>query len=145
MISRHAFERGYNGLGQIIGEALRHDQRSGRRETAQLHTHQRGATFVRSGVFALRNADLIPSVLAGTLVMMPGLRFYFIRDDSELLRAVLVAVAHAMPELTREASNIGPLRRPKNDRGNEALRDELERRIATAFVAGMRAAGVMQD
>jgi hypothetical protein len=63
---------------------------------------------------------------------------------SELLRAILVAVTHAMPELTREADNIGPLKRAKNDRGNEAQRDELERRIAAAFVAGMRAAGVIQ-
>ena len=64
---------------------------------------------------------------------------------SELLRAILIGVAHAMPELTREAGNIGRLKRPKNDRGNEALRDDLERRIATAFVSGMRAAGVMLD
>jgi hypothetical protein len=64
---------------------------------------------------------------------------------SELLRAILVAVAHAMPELSREAERIGPLRRPKNDRGSEVLRDELERRIAAAFVRGMRAVGVMPE
>jgi hypothetical protein len=62
---------------------------------------------------------------------------------SQLLRAILVAVAYAMPELTREATHIGRLRRPKNDRGSESLRDGLERRIAAAFVSGMRAAGVM--
>jgi len=62
---------------------------------------------------------------------------------SELLRALLVAVEHAMPELVREAQGIGPLRRPKNDRGREAEREELERRIAKAFLAGMRAAGLM--
>jgi hypothetical protein len=64
---------------------------------------------------------------------------------SELLRAVLVAVEHAMPELVREAQGIGPLRRPKNDRGREAEREELERRIARAFLAGVRAAGMMSD
>jgi hypothetical protein len=62
---------------------------------------------------------------------------------SELIRAVLVALEHAMPELTREAHEIGTLRRPKNDRGREAEREELELRIATAFLNGMRAAGVL--
>src|SRR5579862_1383440 len=38
---------------------------------------------------------------------------------SELLRAIFVAAEHAMPELIREAHGIGPLRRPKNDRGRE--------------------------
>lgn len=62
---------------------------------------------------------------------------------SELLRAILVAVEHAMPELIREAQVIGRLRRPKNDRGREAEREELERNIAKAFVAAMRATGLM--
>jgi hypothetical protein len=60
---------------------------------------------------------------------------------SEFLRAMLVAVEHALPELAREAAQIGQLKRPKNDRGNEAVRDQMERRIAEAFVAGMRAVG----
>lgn len=64
---------------------------------------------------------------------------------SELLRAVLAAVEHAMPELVREAQGIGPLRRPKNDRGREAEREALEREIARAFSAGMRAAGMLTD
>lgn len=64
---------------------------------------------------------------------------------SELLRAILVAAEHAMPELTREAQGIGRLRRPKNDRGREAEREELERRIAKAFLSGMRAAGVLAE
>jgi|GEM_PF-2200488 len=62
---------------------------------------------------------------------------------SELLRAILIAADHAMPEIVREAQGIGPLRRPKNDRGREAEREELERRIAKAFLAGMRAAGMI--
>jgi hypothetical protein len=64
---------------------------------------------------------------------------------SELLRAILVAVEHAMPELVREAQGVGPLRRPKNDRGREAEREAMERRIATAFLSGMRAAGMLTD
>jgi len=62
---------------------------------------------------------------------------------SELLRAVLVAIEHAMSELVREAQGIGPLRRPKNERGREAEREELERSIARAFVGGMRACAAL--
>jgi hypothetical protein len=59
--------------------------------------------------------------------------------SSEVMRAVLVALEHAAPELEREAARIGRLKRPKNDRGNEGLRDRLERRIARAIIAGLRA------
>lgn len=59
--------------------------------------------------------------------------------SSEMMRAVLVALEHAAPELEREAARIGRLKRPKNDRGNEGLRDRLERRIARAIIAGLRA------
>ena len=59
--------------------------------------------------------------------------------SSEVMRAVLVALEHAAPELEREATRIGRLKRPKNDRGNEGLRDRLERRIARAIIAGLRA------
>ena len=59
--------------------------------------------------------------------------------SSEVMRAVLVALEHAAPELEREAARIGQLKRPKNDRGNEGLRDRLERRIARAIIAGLRA------
>ena len=59
--------------------------------------------------------------------------------SSELMRAVLIALEHAAPELEREAARIGRLKRPKNERGNEGLRDRLERRIARAIIAGARA------
>ena len=59
--------------------------------------------------------------------------------SSEVMRAVLIALEHAAPELEREAARIGRLKRPKNDRGNEGLRDRLERRIARAIIAGLRA------
>jgi hypothetical protein len=58
---------------------------------------------------------------------------------SEVMRAVLIALEHAAPELEREAARIGKLKRPKNDRGNEGLRDRLERRIARAIIAGLKA------
>lgn len=59
--------------------------------------------------------------------------------SSEVMRAVLIALEHAAPELEREAARVGRLKRPKNDRGNEGLRDRLERRIARAIIAGVRA------
>jgi hypothetical protein len=64
---------------------------------------------------------------------------------SEVLRAILVALQHAIPELTREAAHIGRLKRAKQERGNEGLRDALERKIARAIVAGMRAANTMNE
>lgn len=63
---------------------------------------------------------------------------------SEVMRAVLIALDHAAPELEREAARIGRLKRPKNERGNEDLRDQLERRIASAIIAGTRAAKVFE-
>ena len=62
---------------------------------------------------------------------------------SEVMRAMLIALDHAIPELEREAARIGRLKRPKNERGNEELRDQLERRIASAIIAGTRAAKVL--
>jgi hypothetical protein len=63
---------------------------------------------------------------------------------SEVMRAVLIALEHAAPELEREAARIGRLKRPKNERGKESLRDQLERRIASAIIAGTRAADVLE-
>ncbi len=63
---------------------------------------------------------------------------------SEIMRAVLIALEHAAPELEREAGHIGRLKRPKNERGNEDLREQLERRIARAIIAGARATNVFE-
>jgi hypothetical protein len=59
--------------------------------------------------------------------------------NSHFFRAVLLAVAQAMPELEREAAKLGPLKRPSNAPGHEADRDEFERKLADAFLAGIRA------
>src|SRR5262249_7598942 len=59
--------------------------------------------------------------------------------NSHFLRALLKALAHAMPEVERQAWQIGKLRRPSNARGKEADRDEYERRLAASLLAGMRA------
>jgi hypothetical protein len=64
---------------------------------------------------------------------------------SEIMRAVLIALEHATPELEREATHIGRLKRPKNERGNEGLREQLERRLARAIIAGTRATTVLGD
>lgn len=65
--------------------------------------------------------------------------------NAEVFRGVLHAVEHAMPILKREARHIGRQKRLKNSKGNEALRDELERKIGKAFVAGMRAVSEMDQ
>jgi hypothetical protein len=59
--------------------------------------------------------------------------------NSHFLRALLKALMHAMPEVERQAWQIGKLRRPSNARGREAERDEYEKRIAASLLAGMRA------
>jgi hypothetical protein len=59
---------------------------------------------------------------------------------SEFLRAMLCALSEALPFHEREAATIGPLRRAKNEPWLFHKRDELERAIARAFTAAMRAA-----
>jgi hypothetical protein len=60
--------------------------------------------------------------------------------NSHFLRVMLKAIAHAMPQLEQEAEHMGKLKRPKNDRANEAQREEFERKLASSLVTGMRAA-----
>jgi hypothetical protein len=64
--------------------------------------------------------------------------------NSHILRAILKGVAHAMPELEREAERLGKIKRPRNVRGKEHERELFERRITTAFMAGMRAASMYE-
>ena len=59
--------------------------------------------------------------------------------NSHFLRAVLKVLAHAMPEVEKQAWQTGKLRRPSNARGNEAEREEYERRLAVSLLAGLRA------
>jgi hypothetical protein len=60
--------------------------------------------------------------------------------NSHFLRVMLKALEHAMPQLEQEAEHMGKLKRPKNDRANEAQREEFERKLASSLVTGMRAA-----
>ena len=60
--------------------------------------------------------------------------------NSHVLRALLKAIEHAMPQLEHEAEQMDKLKRPKNDRANEAHRDEFERKLASCIVAGMHEA-----
>jgi len=64
--------------------------------------------------------------------------------NSHILRAILKGVAHAMPELEREAERLGRIKRPRNIRGKEHERKLFERRITAAFMAGMRAASMYE-
>lgn len=59
--------------------------------------------------------------------------------NSHFLRAVLKTLMHGMPELEKQAWQIGKLKRPSNARGNESERDDYEKRIAASLLAGMRA------
>jgi hypothetical protein len=63
---------------------------------------------------------------------------------SEIMRAGLIALEHGAPEIERGAAHLGRLKRAKNERGKEALRDKLEKRIASAIIAGTRAADVLE-
>ena len=60
--------------------------------------------------------------------------------NSHVLRALMKAIEHAMPQLEHEAEQMDKLKRPKNDRANEAHRDEFERKLASCIVAGMHGA-----
>ena len=55
-----------------------------------------------------------------------------------MLRVLLKGVAHAMPLLEREASQIGKLKRPSNARTSQLEREEFERKLAAAVVAAFR-------
>lgn len=59
--------------------------------------------------------------------------------NSHFLRAVLKVIAHAMPDLEREAGRIGRLPRPSNARGKEPDREEYEAKLASALLAALRA------
>ena len=61
-------------------------------------------------------------------------------SGSELLRAILHGLERTIELHEREARAAGPFRRSKNDPWLLHKRDELERSLARAFVAAMRAA-----
>jgi hypothetical protein len=58
--------------------------------------------------------------------------------SSHLMRALLHALGHALPELEQAAATLGALKRPRNAAGQEAERDEFEARIAKSLLAGLR-------
>jgi hypothetical protein len=64
--------------------------------------------------------------------------------NSHILRAILKGIAHAMPEIEREAERLGRIKRPRNIRGKEHEREIFERKISSAFMAGMRAASLFE-
>jgi hypothetical protein len=63
--------------------------------------------------------------------------------NSHFLRVLLKTVEHALPELEKEASRIGRLKRPSNAKGHEADREEYERRLAQALLVAIRKCGQM--
>lgn len=61
-------------------------------------------------------------------------------SNSHFLRAMLKVVANAMPEIEREASKLGKLKRPGNARENQAEREEYELKLARAIAASLKSA-----
>jgi hypothetical protein len=53
-------------------------------------------------------------------------------------------IESALPEIAREAGSMGPMQRPKNDPNNDRRKEEFLTEIAKCFVAGMRAASVLE-
>ena len=58
-------------------------------------------------------------------------------SNSHFLRVVLKIVEHAMPEIEREASRLGKLKRPSNARENQPEREEFEQKIAEALATAL--------
>ncbi len=63
---------------------------------------------------------------------------------SHLLRALFQVVGHALPEIERQAGDLGPLKRPSNAREDEVKRQEFERRLADSLCRAFRAAPLME-
>ncbi len=63
---------------------------------------------------------------------------------SEFFRAMLYGMEHTVELHEREARTLGALRRAKNDPWLLHKRDELEKKLAHAFVAAMRAAPTLE-
>jgi hypothetical protein len=61
-------------------------------------------------------------------------------SNSHFLRVMLKVVAEAMPQIEKEASRLGKLKRPGNAPGNQPEREEYEQRIAVAVAAAIAAA-----
>ena len=59
-------------------------------------------------------------------------------SNSHFLRVMLKIVEHAMPEIEREASRLGKLKRPGNARESQAEREEFEHKIAEAVAAALQ-------
>lgn len=55
---------------------------------------------------------------------------------SHVARAILCAVAHAMPSLEHEARRLGPMKLPSNARDRSVERERFEACLADAFLAG---------
>jgi hypothetical protein len=61
-------------------------------------------------------------------------------SNSHLIRALLMAVAHAMPEIQQESQKIGRLERPSNVQTSREARELYERKLAVALVAAIKSA-----
>lgn len=60
---------------------------------------------------------------------------------SHVARAMLRAVAFAMPSVEHEAGRLGPMKLPSNARGRAIERERFEARLGDAMLAGLIACG----
>jgi hypothetical protein len=59
-------------------------------------------------------------------------------SNSHFLRVVLKVISNAIPEIEREASKLGKLKRPGNARDNQPEREEFEQKIAEALATALQ-------
>lgn len=64
---------------------------------------------------------------------------------SHVMRALLLGVEHAFDSVEREARGLAKTKLPSNARDRIREREQFERRLARAFVAGMRATSMMSE
>lgn len=60
---------------------------------------------------------------------------------SHVARALLKAVEHCLPQITREARKLGALKLPSNARAWEKDRERFEAQLADAILSGLREGG----
>ncbi len=123
-----------NRLDRSVYEGeLDHGQNGARPATGELANITRQFILTESTDEILRQLVQLYSRAAGSQL-----------TNSHILRAILKGISHAMPEIEREAERLGKIKRPRNIRGKEHERELFERKITSAFMAGMRAASLFE-
>lgn len=97
-------------------------------------------TLCKREVILTRETDATFEQLLQVLRVATGTRL----TASQMVRALLKSVAHAMPTIQREAARIQHMKLPGNAAAQAAQRERFENRIAQVLVAGLRAAAALE-